>query len=134
MDALIIKATEFTPEVTLDPGSNRFEISGESRPENAGKFYHPILEWLDKYHSLRYWQDNKFKNKVNNPVFEFKLEYFNSTSAKFILDILKKFEFFIKDDLMFSVNWYYEDQDLDMKESGEEFAKMTEANFNIVQI
>ena len=134
MDTLTIHATEFTPEVVLDPGANRFEISGESRPENAGKFYQPILEWLDQYHSLRYWQDNKFKGEGNAPVFEFKLEYFNSTSAKFILDILKKLEVFKKDDLVFAVNWYYEDQDLDMKESGVEFAKMTEAPFQLLQI
>ena len=134
MDALSIQATEFTPEVILDPGANRFEISGEARPENAGKFYQPILEWLDKYHSLRYWQDNKFTNQGSEPVFEFKLEYFNSTSAKFILDILKKLESFKKDELVFAIHWHYETQDLDMKESGEEFAKMTEAPFQLLQI
>ena len=134
MDKLSIRATEFTPEVILDPGANRFEISGESRPENAGKFYQPILEWLDQYYSLRYWQDNKFTTQGTEPVFEFKLEYFNSTSAKFILDILKKLETFKKDGLVFAINWYYEGQDLDMKESGEEFAKMTETPFQLLQI
>ena len=134
MDTLKINASEFTPEVILDPKENCFEISGESRPENAGKFYEPILEWLDKYYKLRYWQDSKFTTAENATVFKFKLEYFNSTSAKFILDILQKLESFKKDEISIAVNWYYEEQDLDMKESGEEFSKMTETQFNLIQI
>ena len=54
MDALRIDATEFTPEVIMDPSTNSFEITGESRPENAGKFYQEILDWLDTYYNLRY--------------------------------------------------------------------------------
>ncbi|HIO72040.1 MAG TPA: DUF1987 domain-containing protein, partial [Flavobacteriales bacterium] len=119
MDALIIEGTEFTPDVVMDPGSNRFEMSGESRPENASKFYEAILNWMDNYHSLRYWRDSKFDDNSNSTVFEFRLEYFNSTSAKFILDILKKIEIFRKDDMNVTVKWYYEELDIDMKESGE---------------
>ena len=133
MNTLKISASEFTPKVIFDPEENCFEISGESRPENAGKFYEPILDWLDKYYKLRYWQDSKFKNEENATVFKFKLDYFNSTSAKFILDILKKLESFKKEEISISVNWYYEEQDLDMKESGEEFSKMTETHFNLIQ-
>jgi len=133
MNTLKISASEFTPEVIFDPEENCFEISGESRPENAGKFYEPILDWLDKYYKLRYWQDSKFKSEENATVFKFKLDYFNSTSAKFILDILKKLESFKKEEISISVNWYYEEQDLDMKESGEEFSKMTETHFNLIQ-
>jgi hypothetical protein len=124
MDALKIIASEFTPEVILDPHENKFEISGESRPEN----------WIDNYYSLRYWQDSKFKTEENASIFKFRLDYFNSTSAKFILDILKKLENFKKDEISISVNWYYEELDLDMKESGEEFSKMTEATFNLIKI
>ena len=83
MEALRIEATEFTPEVIMDPASNVFEITGESRPENAGKFYKEILDWLDNYYNLRYWKDSKFSGV--EAVFEFKLDYFNSTSAKFIV-------------------------------------------------
>ncbi|HIA11252.1 MAG TPA: DUF1987 domain-containing protein [Flavobacteriales bacterium] len=134
MDALIIEGTEFTPDVVMDPGSNRFEMSGESRPENASKFYEAILNWMDNYHSLRYWRDSKFDDNSNSTVFEFRLEYFNSTSAKFILDILKKIEIFRKDDMNVTVKWYYEELDIDMKESGEEFASMTGIPFEYIVV
>ena len=134
MEALNIEATEFTPEVIMDPDTNRFEMSGESRPENAGKFYEKILKWMDNYYSLRYWRDSKFDDKSNSTVFEFRFEYFNSTSAKFILDILKKIETFRKDDMNVTVKWYYEEPDIDMKESGEEFASMTGVPFEYIVV
>ena len=132
MQGLEIEATEFTPEVIMDPDSNRFEMSGESRPENASKFYESILTWMDNYHSLRYWRDTKFHDSSNATIFEFRFEYFNSTSAKFILDILKKIESFRGDDMNVTVKWYYEELDIDMKESGEEFANMTGIPFEYI--
>ena len=133
MKPLRIEATEFTPEITLDPDGNQFEISGESRPENAGKFYSDVLDWLDQYYSLRYWKDKKFSDSPE-VVFEFKLEYFNSTSAKFILDILLKLESFQKDNVKIKVVWQYDEPDIDMKESGEEFAEMTGIPFEFISV
>ncbi|MFH1321461.1 MAG: DUF1987 domain-containing protein [Bacteroidota bacterium] len=132
MKILKIEPTEFTPEVILDPKANRFVISGESRPENAGKFYQQILDWLEEYYSLRYWKDSEFDSKKNEAIFEFNFEYFNSTSAKFILDILHKIKKFCKDNVNIKVEWHYDAPDLDMKESGEEFAKMTGIPFEFV--
>jgi len=130
MEALRIEATEFTPKVIMDPASNSFEITGESRPENAGQFYKEILDWLDSYYNLRYWKDSKFSGV--DAVFEFKLDYFNSTSAKFILDILMKLQTFRKDEINIKVKWHYDKPDLDMKESGEEFAAMTGIPFEYI--
>jgi len=71
MVRLNIKPTEFTPKVLLDTEKNKFEIAGESRPEDAGKFYGPILDWLDKYHVLRYWKDDKYSGKPKYMVWKF---------------------------------------------------------------
>ena len=132
MEALIIKPTEFSPKVLLDARKNKLEISGESRPENAEKFYQPILDWLDNYYSLRYWKDSSFDSKSAEVVFEFKFEYFNSTSAKCILDILNKIEMFCREKMDIKVKWYYDEMDTDMMESGEEFSKMTGVPIEIV--
>ena len=132
MESLIIEPTEFSPRVLLDASKNKLEISGESRPENAGKFYQPILDWLDNYYSLRYWKDSSFDSKQAEVIFEFKFEYFNSTSAKYILDILKKIEMFRREKMDIKVKWYYDEMDIDMMESGEEFSKMTGVPIEIV--
>ena len=50
MEKLIIKPTNFSPGVVLNPAENTFEITGDSRPENAASVYGLILDWLDKYY------------------------------------------------------------------------------------
>ncbi|MFH1320370.1 MAG: DUF1987 domain-containing protein [Bacteroidota bacterium] len=132
MKALNIKATEFTPKVLFDPDNNKFEMSGESTPENAQNFYMPILEWLDKYHSYQYWRDKTYKGKSKGVVFEFKFEYFNSTSAKYILEIFKKIKKLIRDKINLRIKWYYDEPDEDMKNSGEQFIKMTKLPMELI--
>ena len=134
MNALKLKSTEFTPEVLLDPKNNKFEISGESRPEDTGEFYKTILKWLDQYFSLRYWKDDQVKGNISDMIFEFKFEYFNSTSAKYIMDILLKLEKFIIEKKKVKVYWYYEKNDIDMLESGERFASMVSVPFDFIEL
>ena len=132
MEALIIEPTEFSPRVLLDAKKNKFEISGESRTENAGKFYQPILDWFDNYYSLRSWNDSSFDSKPAEVIFEFKFEYFNSTSAKYILDILKKVEKFRREKMDIEVRWYYNRND--MLEAGEELSNIIGFPFEYVAI
>ena len=120
MDAILLEPTTTTPKVIIDPSVNKFEISGESRPENAAKFYTPIVGWFDNYKSILYFQKNSFGSTKAVSV-DFKLEYFNSTSAKFILDIFYQLERIKKDGFEVEVVWNYDKRDTEMKESGEEF-------------
>ncbi|MBI3501925.1 MAG: DUF1987 domain-containing protein [Bacteroidetes bacterium] len=123
MNALVIEPSDFSPKVVFDPLKNFFEISGESRPENTSKFYIPLLEWLQQYQSVLYWE----KDKVNNippKIFEFKFDYFNSTSAKFIMDVLLQLDKMAQEGYPVKAKWYYDRRDEDMKESGEEFSKL----------
>ena len=122
MDAILLEATQTTPKVNLDSVANKFEISGESRPENTAKFYAPIITWLDNYRSVLYFQKESF-GKSKKMVFDFKFEYFNSTSAKFILDIFYNLEKIQKQGCEVEINWNYDKRDTDMKEAGEEFSK-----------
>lgn len=132
MDQLILQADEFTPAVIFDPNSNKFEISGESRPENAGKFYEPIIKWLEQYQANLYFQKSNF-GTANKITFEFKFEYFNSTSAKYILDVLKTLDTYFTEGYLESINWYYDAMDEDMKESGEEFSKLVSIPFKLLE-
>lgn len=123
MNALLIEKNEFSPKVMFDPAKNLFEISGESRPENTSKFYVPILQWLEQYQNVLYWEKDKFGQGAPR-VFEFKLDYFNSTSAKFIMDVLMQLDKMAQDGYDIKAKWYYDKRDEDMKESGEEFSKL----------
>jgi len=131
MNPFIIEQSEFSPSIIFDPSSSKFEITGESRPENAGKFYESVIKWLEQYQTNLFSQkevssDQKFH-------FDFKLEYFNSTSAKYILDVLKVLDTYFKEGYLAKINWHYDAMDEDMKDSGEQFSKLVKVPFAFIE-
>lgn len=132
MDAFIIEQTEFAPKVVLDPVNNKFEIIGESRPENAGKFYEPIVKWLEQYQAVLFYQKGQ-SGKANKVLFDFSLDYFNSTSAKHLLDILKQLDTYYNEGHEVLIRWFYIAQDEDMRDSGEEFSKLISVPIEFIE-
>lgn len=132
MKPLIIKGTEYSPQITFNPKSQKFEISGESRPEDAGKLYGLVMRWLEEYLTLR----KKEAANKNSPQikFEFYLAYFNTVSAKYVLEILRILQHHHSDGLGILVSWYFAEKDEDMKESGEEFARLVKIPFEFIQL
>ena len=131
MEAILIEPTEFSPGLILDPVNSKFEIYGESRPENARKFFEPAIKWLEDYRLNLFWQKEKF-GKTQKIVFEFKFDYFNSTSGKFILDILKQLDKYFLEGYNIEIKWYHDQRDEDMKDSGGEFAKLVQTPFEFI--
>jgi hypothetical protein len=128
MKPLIIKATEYSPQITFDPKQNKFEISGESRPEDAGKLFTEVLRWLEEYS-----KELKTQKQTTLQIrFEFKLLYFNTISAKYILEILRKLQTCQADGVSIKIMWYYKTKDEDMKEAGDEFARLVNMPFEFV--
>ena len=124
MNELKITATNSSPEVTLDIENNVFEINGESRPEDAYSFYKPILNWLKELKNL---------NIDKNIVFKFDLVYFNSTSTKFLYNIIELLKQINELSTSIIVEWHYNEKDVDIKEAGEELSEMTEIKFYFIK-
>jgi hypothetical protein len=110
---LIIEASKTTPAVKFNADSGILEISGESYPENASKFYEPILDWLTKF----------IGEKEGEIIFNFRMIYFNTSSSKAIFDIIELLENSFNDGKDVKLNWYFEEDDEDIEESGEEFTE-----------
>ena len=100
----------YIPQVDLDAKTGICEISGESYLEDTANFYAPILSWVEKYYL-----------KIKKPiVFNFKLNYYNTSSSKCIVDLLvslKKYSDLGQD---VTVNWYYDSKSEDHEEDIEE--------------
>lgn len=132
MQPIFIKGTEFSPTITLDPAGMKFEISGESRPENAAKLYGPVLTWIEEY-CQKGLEEKKTNNLSTQMRFEFDLQYFNSVSAKYILRILNQISIYYFKGYDIKILWYYDSSDEGMKESGEEFSKLTGIPFEFIK-
>jgi hypothetical protein len=130
MEKIIIKATSNTPKVILDPDEMVFEISGECRPKDASKFYMPILKWLDELGQAL----TKHKDSEAWFEFNFNFEYFNSLSAKYILDICKKLSRFHSEGNNINIKWHYEEDDDDMYEVGQEMSRISKIPFEFVEV
>jgi len=129
MRKLIIDKTASSPKVILDPDKKVFEISGESRPPDVGSFYGEILSWLDDY-SIYLLKSQESKDPV---VFNFDLEYFNSSSAKYILDFCKQMATVRSKGPSIEVRWQYEKDDADMLEAGKEMSRIAKLPFEFVR-
>ncbi len=124
MTSLIIEGTNKTPFISSDVERGIIEIRGRSNPENANDFYKPVLDWVDEY----------VKTPVAKTTVNLELEYFNTTSSKCILSLLKKLESSRDSSRDVVVNWYYEKNDEDERETGEFYQRMTELSFNYIGI
>src|SRR5659263_67579 len=76
---LTIEKTLKTPQIELNYSSGELSMAGKSLPENAGKIYEPVLNWV-----IKYALDPK---PVTN--LRLSLEYFNTSSLLWISKIVK---------------------------------------------
>ncbi len=132
MEPLIIRGTENSPEVRLDATSNRFIITGKSRPENADKFYAPLISWIERFEPIL---SGRKQDSDGNPipVFKFKLEYFNSTSAKHIAEIIIILKDFVEKGYKVKIEWHSAKFDDDMLDTGKEFSNMVDLKFDFIE-
>lgn len=113
-----------TPLIDFDPETGILELKGRSIPENSVEFYQPITDWLNEYETA----------PMKETVIEMKLEYFNTSSSKCILDFFKRLEKMNGQSTSVRVNWYFETDDEDMAEAGEDYQAIVELPFKIIEI
>ncbi|HCC70495.1 MAG TPA: nuclear pore complex subunit [Bacteroidales bacterium] len=124
MESIIIEGTPKTPTVHFDSVQGVFKLEGRSIPENSVEFYKPLVDWLDLYK----------ENPLPKTNVEVKLEYFNTSSSKCILDVFKKLELIHKAKNDVEIKWYYEEDDEDMLEAGEDYESIIRVPFEMVEI
>lgn len=124
MDVLKIVATHVTPGIDFNPHTGILELKGRSIPENSLEFYHPVYDWLDKY----------MKEPHEKTVVHLRFDYFNTSSSKCILDILKRIDRINAAGHDVFIKWYHDSNDEDMMEAGEDYSDLLDAPFEIIVI
>ncbi|MFT6026652.1 MAG: hypothetical protein ACI8P5_000904, partial [Bacteroidia bacterium] len=119
MDTISIESTPKTPEVSFDHDKGVLLLKGRSIPENSIEFYKPLVDWLESYSG----------SPQPKTVCDIQLEYFNTSSSKCLLDLFKKMEGMSKGGNEIIINWYYEEDDEDMLEAGEDYQSIINVPF-----
>jgi len=124
MEDLYLSGTKKTPEIKFDYNQGKFEISGRSIPENSIEFYKPVIHWLNQY----------IKDPKEETSLHMKLEYFNTSSSKCLVEIFRKLETLSSQGKDIKVKWYYEKEDEDMMDSGEDFKAIIRVPIQMVML
>jgi hypothetical protein len=113
-----------TPTIEFNSDSGSLLIKGRSIPENSIEFYKELITALEDYN----------ENPQANTKVEIQLEYFNTSSSKCILDVFKKLETINTGSSEVSINWYYEEDDEDMLEAGEDYQAIINIPFKMIEV
>ena len=124
MELLLITGTEKTPTVKFDALNGLIEISGKSIPEDTYEFFKPLNERVDKY----------IQTPQKQTIVNINLEYFNTSTSKVLFNVLKKLEKLHEANSKVIINWYYEEDDEDIQEAGEDYSSVIKIPFNMVRI
>ena len=163
MENISIEKTNKTPEVFFDFKNNYLEIKGISIPEDAEGFYRPLMEWIEEYveHLILLREtiaieeeteadEQKERKEMPSITVSLKLIYFNTSTADYLVNILRKLReaqsdypeildngSFNPDDApahLVTVEWCYETEDEDMYDTGTHFESVLEMPFHYIAI
>ena len=124
MENLNLEGSAKTPTVKFDGQKGILELKGRSIPENSIEFYKPLNDWIDSYSA----------SPTAETTVDVKLEYFNTSSSKCILDLFKQLENLNKQGTKVKVNWYFEEDDEDMAEAGEDYQAIIDLPFQMIEV
>jgi hypothetical protein len=119
MENLYLEQDVKTPKLDFNFTLGELSIEGISVPENTIDFYSPFVFWVKEY-----VQQPK---KTNLSV---KLEYFNTSTSVVLLNIMRDLAAMGKE--YCTIKWFYEPDDLEMREVGEDYKNMLDANFELI--
>ena len=118
-------ATGSTPYIQIDEERGYMIFKGESFHENVVEFYKETGDWLKRY----------MAGDFSRFTFDCELRYFNSSTAKLILNILMELDARAAEGRRVTVNWITsEDNDI-IRECGEDFLEeVHHLEFNFVVV
>jgi hypothetical protein len=121
---LILKGDKFTPNVNFNAKNGELLVEGYSIPEDARHFYIDLINWTKSY----------FETNPQKVVLTFNYIYFNSSSSKYIFELLKIFQNAKENNCDVTIKWCYEEDDEDLYDSGQTYLQLTNLPFEFVAV
>ena len=118
---LKIEGNSNWPDISFNAATGSLNITGRSIIENAIRFYDPVLDWIKLY----------CKNPAQRTELHLKMEYFNTSTSKYILSMIDKLSEIYEDGNGVEIFWYSVDED--MVELGEDYRAMIDVPFKLLE-
>ncbi len=122
MNRLEIPEGGNTPYILFDSAAGVFKIEGKSFPEDSKEFYRSVIDWLEEYK----------KELPENFQLNFNLFYLSSSSIISVKQILLKLVEYQTAGTVINVVWNYDEDDDDIKKTGEDYMKISKLKFQFV--
>jgi len=113
------KSIFFSPYINFNADTGVCEIAGESYLEDAFAFYQKLRDWIDAYTGQRL-------------IVKFNLTYFNTSSSKGILGVVKAIKRQKEQGKEVFVTWYYPNDNYDLEMEGADFMRDTDLEFTLI--
>lgn len=123
MEDIFLKRTFNSPEIEFLASNGELSIEGRSIPEDPGDFFENLIKWLNEY----------FLNPVEETVMTIKLEYINSGSSKYMLELLRILKENYDKGRKVLVKWYFEEGDESIEELGQHYEQTMQIPFEIIE-
>ncbi len=122
MDEYYVRKTFNTPEVFFSPADGILKIEGRAIPEDPGEFFDNIIEKINQY-----YLDPRELTRI-----DIKLEYINSGSSKYMLELMRILKRNYEKGRDCIVNWYYEEDDESIQELGQHYQATVQIPFKLI--
>ena len=123
MEDLFLKKTFNSPEVEFIANTGELSMEGRSIPEDPGEFFERLIDWINEY----------FLSPAETTVFSIKLEYINSGSSKYMLELLRIMKINHDSGKDVKIKWFFEEGDESIEELGAHYENTIQIPFEHIE-
>ncbi len=120
----LIDGTEKTPRVEYHTGRFELVLEGICIPEQTHDFFKPVLDFIDIL----------VKNPPPSFTLTINLHFFNTGSARYILEVMKSTCRLKELCGLVKFKWYYNEEDEDIEEAGRSYSFILNEPFEMVPL
>jgi hypothetical protein len=122
MKEIQIEKTNSTPFISAKI-NGEITIEGISIPENVVNFYEPLKNWVTNFKL----------NPSQVIICNVKLSYLNTVTAIIMANLFKSLNELHPSKSEVTINWFYEKNDFEIQETGNDLKSLVKVNFNVLE-
>jgi len=121
---LVVNASRSTFGIEFLFSAGILRFSGDSFPENSNEFFEPLIRWVENFVSIPHPRVRV----------EFNINYFNTSSSKYIFLILSLLKKYHGEGNVLEFVWYETSSDNEMVETWKEIMEELQLDFKVQQM